>query len=186
MSIRDYENAIKGTIEFKNNKKLLINNNGKIDELVKVKNFYIRVNKLYVELDNTSNVKRAEFVIKTSTQINEIKASIYGVGEKEGCYLTTACTTHRGLSDDCYELTVLRKFRDEFLLSSTEFKDYIQEYYNISPEIVKAIDGDHEMLDEIYSNLILPCVQMIEDQCHISAFKLYKDYTLKLKSEYLN
>lgn len=32
-----------------------------------------------------------------------------------GCYLTSACTKARGLPDNCEELTILRKFRDEWL-----------------------------------------------------------------------
>ena len=33
-----------------------------------------------------------------------------------GCYLTSACVEAMGLADDCYELTVLREFRDAWLM----------------------------------------------------------------------
>jgi hypothetical protein len=37
---------------------------------------------------------------------------------EDDCYLTSACVAHAGLADDCRELTVMRAFRDEYLMTS--------------------------------------------------------------------
>jgi len=49
------------------------------------------------------------------------------------CYLTTACMKHflDDFDDNCYELTVFRWFRDNFVS-----KEDIEHYYNIAPKIV--------------------------------------------------
>lgn len=39
-----------------------------------------------------------------------------------GCFLTSACTEAKGLADDCYELTMLRAFRDEYLVKQKSGK----------------------------------------------------------------
>ena len=59
----------------------------------------------------------------------------------EGCFLTTPCVAHAGLADDCEELTVLRGFRDDYLLRFDEGRRLVDEYYNIAPGIVRAIDA---------------------------------------------
>ena len=46
-----------------------------------------------------------------------------------GCFLTTACCEYKGLPDDCHELTIMRKFRDEYLKSKQYGKEMIDAYY---------------------------------------------------------
>ena len=56
-----------------------------------------------------------------------------------GCYLTSACVEAMQKSDDCFELTTLRRFRDEWLANQPGGKEEIEEYYRIAPEIVAKI-----------------------------------------------
>ncbi len=58
--------------------------------------------------------------------------------------------------DNCYELTVLRWFRDNFV-----FKEDIKHYYKIAPVIVEAIDKEQHsnmIYDYIYDNVVDACV----------------------------
>ena len=51
------------------------------------------------------------------------------------CYLTTACMRHNNenFDDNCYELKVLRWFRDNFVS-----KEDIEHYYKMAPYIVEG------------------------------------------------
>jgi hypothetical protein len=53
------------------------------------------------------------------------------------CFLTTACVGFYGMPDDCYELTTLRKFRDQHLE-----KNEVAQYYAIAPTIVEHLEKD--------------------------------------------
>ena len=73
-----------------------------------------------------------------------------------GCFLTTACCEYKGLPDDCHELTIMRKFRDEYLKSKQYGKEMIDAYYERAPKIVERInqsDRKNEMLDYIYKEI---------------------------------
>jgi len=92
-----------------------------------------------------------------------------------GCFLTTACCTHRGLPDNCEELTVLRKFRDTFVP-----KDLIHRYYSIAPNICIHIQGDSNTLDYVY-RVVQSCVLDIKKGRNQSALRKYKLMVHKLE-----
>jgi len=79
--------------------------------------------------------------------------------QDEGCFLTTACTQIAGLADDCFELSVLRRFRDEILMHLPHGQDDIALYYRVAPAIVARIgaapDRSRE-LARLYVLYILP------------------------------
>ena len=105
-----------------------------------------------------------------------------------GCYLTSACVKAKGLGDDCDELTCLRNFRDNYLRNIENGQEEIDSYYAIAPEIVDRInqrEDAQELWDSVYTELILPCVDYINSLENEKAYELYKNYTLKLKSELL-
>jgi hypothetical protein len=105
-----------------------------------------------------------------------------------GCFITTACVTHKGLSDDCYELKVLRNFRDTYVTSREEGARLIKEYYNTAPLIIEKINS-HENINEIYSGLYLEikkAVSLIENKMYSAAFELYCKIALDLKSYLVN
>ena len=83
-----------------------------------------------------------------------------------GCFLTSACVKTKGLPDDCYELTTLRRFRDEYMANQECGKCEIAHYYNVAPKIVEIINGcdnSNDIFEKIYNELVLPCIKMIED-----------------------
>ncbi len=105
----------------------------------------------------------------------------------DGCFLTTACVEAKGLADDCRELTVLRNFRDTYLKHSVNGPADICEYYHTAPKIVeeiKQLPNAMEIFVNIYNELVVPCVTLIENNCNNEAYNKYKDYVKKLQLEY--
>ncbi len=130
-----------------------------------------------------------------SIHFNKNNDGTYTVTEKIGdekpqsssCYLTTACLKHlkEHFCDDCYELTTLRWFRDNFVKTED-----VSIYYKIAPLVVKQINllSDEEqniIYEEIYSNVISPCVKFIEQKKYDSAYRRYKESVLELKTKFL-
>ncbi len=105
-----------------------------------------------------------------------------------GCFLTSACVEAKGLSDDCHELTVLRRFREEYLRPLPEGEAEIAEYYDVAPKIVAAIKERENCLSifsDIYDSLVIPCVGLIEQGDYSATHKKYRSFVNQLKFEYL-
>lgn len=105
-----------------------------------------------------------------------------------GCFITSACCNYKGFPDNCYELTVLRKYRDTFLKKTKHGKDLINEYYRIAPSIVECINS-HPDKETIYSDIyerISKCVSLIEKNELEIVCKLYEQMVTELKSKYYN
>lgn len=104
------------------------------------------------------------------------------------CFITTACCQSMGRSDDCEELTVLRKYRDTYLAACDTLRPAIQEYYQLAPRIVCAIgrspDADSAFM-EIYARIVQPTVEMIKRGQNESAFDHYKTEVERLTRLYL-
>ena len=78
--------------------------------------------------------------------------------------------------DDCYELTVLRLFRDNFVS-----KEDIEHYYETAPVIVEAINREEKkdiIYDYIYDNIVNYCVTQIENKNYEEAHRRYKSSIL--------
>ena len=100
-----------------------------------------------------------------------------------GCFLTTACTLSRGLSDNCLELNTLRRFRDEILIKDAEGLEAVEEYYRIAPNIVNSIN-QREDSSQIWSLVyqdVKKAVSLVLSSNFDEAFKHYKEMTLALK-----
>jgi hypothetical protein len=106
------------------------------------------------------------------------------VQEKGGCYLTTACVQHlqERFDDNCYELTVLRWFRDNFVS-----KEDIKHYYETVPVIVSAINEEENsdlVYNYIYDNVVDYCVKQIENGNYEEAYNRYKNSILVLEEQF--
>ena len=100
------------------------------------------------------------------------------------CYLTTACMKHylNNFDDNCYELTVLRWFRDNFVS-----EEDIKHYYNTAPYIVCGIEKEDNkdiVYNYIYDNVVDYCVTAIENGNYMEAYKRYKNSILSLEELY--
>lgn len=83
------------------------------------------------------------------------------------CYVTSAVCFHNQKPDDCYELTMFRDFRDNWLMKEPDGKALIDEYYENAPRIVNKIDASKDV-DSIYqmikNTFLAPCLRYIEDK----------------------
>ncbi len=104
------------------------------------------------------------------------------------CYITTAVCRSLDKPDDCYELTALRQYRDEYLLSFESGKSLVEEYYNIAPTIVKRINRQKnagEVYRGIWDRYLSPCIRLIEEDKKEECREVYSQMVRKLEKEYL-
>lgn len=149
-------------------------------------------------LGEISSVKTKEFTEKMIELYNErmpdnkighsTREQIQGGFKKGLCYITTAVCRSLDKPDDCYELTLLRNYRDQYLLESKEGMDTVNEYYNIAPTIVKRIDRQEDSASiyaGIWQDYLSPCVHLIEEGKEKECQMLYSDMVRKLEKKYL-
>ena len=107
---------------------------------------------------------------------------------KKLCYITTAVCESQGNADDCYELELLRDYRDHYLLSSPEGEALVKEYYNIAPTIVSRIgrsEAPGQVYEEIWQNYLAPCVGLIEAGKPEACREKYMAMVYELKGRYM-
>lgn len=112
---------------------------------------------------------------------------IYKGNDTSGCFLTSACIEAKSLDDNCYELTTLRRFRDEYMASLECGKYDVNHYYYVAPTIVSKIKEQSNSIvifEQIYNELVIPCVKYIDALNYEAAYTLYKNYVLSLESQY--
>lgn len=84
--------------------------------------------------------------------------------------------------DDCYELTILRCFRDNFVATED-----IKHYYEIAPLIVESINkspDSNEIYISIYERIIMVCLNAIQNGNYALAYETYKNAILDLEREF--
>ena len=101
------------------------------------------------------------------------------------CYLTTSCMKYLkdNFDDNCYELSILRKFRDKYVS-----QEDIEHYYKVAPKIVEAIDNSEykdKIYNDIYKYIIEPCIHFIEKQEYQKAYDRYKISSMVLEKNFL-
>lgn len=104
------------------------------------------------------------------------------------CYITTAVCESLGKEDDCYELNILREYRDTYLRSTEDGEKIVNAYYDIAPSIVKRINkrGNRaEIYREIYTQYLSPCIRLLEEDKKEECKEIYSDMVLGLEAEYL-
>ena len=105
-----------------------------------------------------------------------------------GCFITTAVCNTFNKPDDCHELTVLRKFRDEFMQSDSFMKSEVQEYYRLAPRICEEIDkqsNSAEIYSSIWEKWLKDAVAAVDSSENEKAHTIYKQMVLSLKAEYI-
>ena len=106
---------------------------------------------------------------------------------KKFCYITTAVCETLKKGDDCYELNLLRDYRDTYLASLPQGEELIRRYYDIAPTIVKHIncrDDAEEIYRSIWDTYLSPCIHMIESSRLESCRERYEEMVLKLQDTY--
>ena len=145
------------------------------------KKLYLLKNELINYSDKIASEEIEEEILPNDLNKNESSP----LSSTEHCYLTTACMKRylNNFNDNCYELTLLRWFRDNFVS-----KEDIKHYYKIAPTIVGEIDKDNNndiVYDYIYDNIVDYCVKQIENGNYAEAYKRYKDSVMILEKKYV-
>lgn len=100
----------------------------------------------------------------------------FSSGRSGGCYITTATCEEYGKSDDCYELTSFRRFRDNWLINQSDGKELIDRYYKTAPAIVELINEQPDR-KYIYRHLkdtyLSQCLNYIEHDENEKCKELY-------------
>ena len=111
--------------------------------------------------------------------VESIGDAIFGGGGGGGCcYITTATCQEYGKSDNCYELTMFRSFRDTWLRKQPDGEQLIKCYYATAPALVELINKQpnrraiYRHLNEAY---LSKCLQYIEDGENVKCKELYID-----------
>ncbi len=99
--------------------------------------------------------------------------------------MTSACMKYfqESFDDNCYELTVLRWFRDNFVS-----KEDIEYYYEVAPIIVENINNEEKsdiIYNYIYDNIVDYCVMQIEQGNYDKAYSRYKSSVLTLEEQFV-
>ena len=118
------------------------------------------------------------------------KISQSGTSQKKssGCFITTAVCQCFDKSDDCYELTMFRRFRDDWLVKQPDGKALIAEYYATAPAIVSCIDGREHPADiyqQIWQRYLSPCLKHLEQGEYKACKERYIAMVCTLKAKYL-
>lgn len=105
------------------------------------------------------------------------------------CYITTAVCQTLGKSDDCEELTLLRDYRDGYLMRLSDGKAVIREYYDVSPTIVKHINRMKEagnIYKDIYEQYLKRCIALIRRGHNEECRKVYTKMVYDLEEKYFS
>lgn len=147
-----------------------------------------------LEFGGESSPKLADKVVeawKDRFPKANIQASTYENIEKgfhkKWCYITTAVCESFGKPDDCYELTLLRNYRDSYLMTESDGEAVIKEYYDVAPTIVKHINkcSNHdEIYQQVWEEYLEPCIRMIEADQNTTCKELYIKMVRDLKEKY--
>ena len=104
------------------------------------------------------------------------------------CYITTAACKSQGKADDCYELELLRSYRDEYLLQREDGEAMVKEYYNIAPTIVNRIgrqENADAVYDKIWNTYLMDCIHKIENGENEACRERYAEMVYDLKNRYM-
>ncbi|MDR0920007.1 MAG: zinc-ribbon domain-containing protein [Oscillospiraceae bacterium] len=127
----------------------------------------------------------------TSSQRNTTDSTFSTSKKKKSgglCFVTTAVCEYFNKPDDCYELTTLRSFRDNWLIVQTKGDNLIKEYYDIAPKIVEILNlrSDKDIIyNNLWLNYISPCIKLIELTAYQSCRDLYVEMITNLKNSYI-
>lgn len=105
-----------------------------------------------------------------------------------GCFITTACVEQKGMADDCYEMQILRRYRDILVEKDDAFRGKVLEYYRQAPLIIQGIEAENnknEIYGMLYDEMIKPCVDFLENGNIEQAKTLYLNFYEKLSKQYL-
>lgn len=130
----------------------------------------------WAETFKGNNIKSADY----STIVSGFKSKL--------CYITTAVCRSLHKPEDCYELELLRNYRDNYLACTEEGKALVEKYYDIAPTIVKRIDKTADAEEKyrfIWETYLKPCINAIENEKMERCRGTYVQMVEELQQQYM-
>jgi len=109
-------------------------------------------------------------------------------GKNGPCYITTASLATLGKGDDCYELSMFRSFRDNWLSVQPHGTQIIDQYYRTAPKIVAVIDqlsNKSQIYNDIWTTYLSKCLNSIEKFDYETCKSRYVEMVNTLEQRYL-
>jgi hypothetical protein len=130
----------------------------------------------HLKLDCESLRKALDWAAQRQTELAQISADQKCTSPEGGCFITTACCETLGLDDDCFELAVLRRYRDQVLAKRPGGKADIARYYELAPLILTRIPERtrRARLLLLYARFILPASLTAHLGLNALAYRLYR------------
>jgi hypothetical protein len=130
----------------------------------------------HLKLDCESLRKALDWAAQRQTELAQISADQKCTSPEGGCFITTACCETLGLDDDCFELAVLRRYRDQVLAKRPGGKADIARYYELAPLILTRIPERtrRARLLLLYARFILPASLAAHLGLNALAYRLYR------------
>lgn len=130
----------------------------------------------HLKLDCESLRKALDWAAQRQTELAQISADQKCTSPEGGCFITTACCETLGLDDDCFELAVLRRYRDQVLAKRPGGKADIARYYELAPLILARIPERtrRARLLLLYARFILPASLAAHLGLNALAYRLYR------------
>lgn len=103
------------------------------------------------------------------------------------CFITTAVCSSFGKPDNCYELSMFRSFRDNWLVKEADGKELIDKYYHIAPAIVSKINERNDSRNiylDIWETYLQPCLLLLEHEKYKECKEQYVNMIYNLQSKY--
>ncbi|MEP2652380.1 MAG: CFI-box-CTERM domain-containing protein, partial [Paraglaciecola sp.] len=129
-------------------------------------------------------------LIKQSLEIHTpiAKKLAQNLCEYDDCFVSSATCGHIGLTDDCWELTQLRAFRDNYLLTLPKGNSLIDRYYDTAPKLLQVINNKRNksnILQSIYFRDILPSAILAKLKLNKLTLWRYTAMMKRLEKQYL-
>lgn len=105
------------------------------------------------------------------------------------CFITTAICQQQGKADNCPELTAFRTFRDGYLRSCADGPQLIEDYYDLAPSIVLAIEQTPDpaaRYADIRRQWLEPCYAALQTGQLAACKARYTAMVRQLEKEYLS
>lgn len=115
-------------------------------------------------------------------------ADVKGGFRSSPCFITTAVCKSLGKPDDCYELTLLREYRDTYMAQTDERTAAVAKYYRVAPKIVAKIDARADaqaVYASIWEDYLAFCIRLIEENRLDECETVYSDMVHFLEGQYL-
>ena len=109
---------------------------------------------------------------------------------KSACFIASACAEAMGLPDDCYELSLLRLFREEYVAKLPHGEAVLTEYREKAPKVVSAIEAlgeerSGEIWEHLYESGVARAVELILDGMWDEAFGIYETMCREMERLFL-